>query len=174
MVSDDEVVKGLPMRILLSVLSVVLLPLTASAQDVTVDWDKGADFSEYETFVWREGTPVPNDLSDHRITSAVENELGIKGYWLNEEEPDLYLVYYASAKEEVDLGGAGYRQTWTSPGTIKVDKYLAGTLVLDILDAKKGRLLWRGIARGTVSPTPRKNQTIIHKAVTKLLEGFPP
>jgi hypothetical protein len=100
--------------------------------------------------------------------------LGLVRRRLEEEEPDLYLVYHASAKEEVDLGGAGYRQTWTSPGTLKVEKYLAGTLVVDILDAKKGRLLWRGIATATVSPTPQKNQTIINKAVSKLFERFPP
>ena len=63
------------------------------------------------------GRPFPNGLSDHRITNAVENELDIKGFWLNEEEPDLYLVYHASAKEEVDLGGAGYRSS--SPFTVQ-------------------------------------------------------
>ena len=154
--------------------AIVLLPLSANAQNVSVDYDERVDFGKYETFAWRDGTPVENDLSDHRITSAVENQLGIKGYWLDEGEPDLYLVYHASAKEEVDLAGAGYRATWTSPATIKVERHIAGTLVLDILDANKGRLLWRGIATATIDPNPQKNQTVINKAVRKLLEGFPP
>ncbi len=152
----------------------VLAPISANAQNISVDYDDRVDFGKYETFAWRDGTPVENDLSDHRITSAVESELGIKGYWLDEQEPDLYLVYHASAKEEVDLAGAGYRATWTSPATLKVEKHIAGTLVLDILDSKKGRLLWRGIATATVDPKPQKNQTLINKAVRKLLEGFPP
>ena len=154
--------------------AIALTPISGNAQNVSVDYDDRVDFGKYETFAWRDGTPVENDLSDHRITSAVENELGIKGYWVDEVEPDMYLVYHASAKEEVDLAGAGYRASWKSPATLKVEKHISGTLVLDMLDAKKGRLLWRGIATGTVDPNPQKNQTIINKAVSKLLEGFPP
>ena len=163
------------MKTLLILLSAIaLVPIGANSQNASVDFDRRVDFSKFETFAWRDGTPVENDLSDHRITSAVENELGIKGYWQEEQEPDMYLVYHASAKEEVDLAGADYRASWKSPATLKVEKHIAGTLVLDMLDAKKGHLLWRGIATATVDPNLQKNQTIINKAVRKLLEGFPP
>ncbi len=98
------------MKTLLILLSAIaLVPIGANSQNASVDFDRRVDFSKFETFAWRDGTPVENDLSDHRITSAVENELGIKGYWQEEQEPDMYLVYHASAKEEVDLAGAGYR-----------------------------------------------------------------
>ena len=70
--------------------------------------------------------------------------------------------------------GSAASATWTSPATIKVEKHIAGTLILDMLDAKKGRLLWRGIATATVDPNPQKNQTVIHEAVRKLLDSFPP
>jgi hypothetical protein len=34
-------------------------------------------------------------------------------------------------------------------GTVRVDKILVGTLVIDIVDAAKGEMVWRGLSQDT-------------------------
>jgi hypothetical protein len=39
---------------------------------VDVDYDNSVDFSQYKTYAWMEGTPVPNELMQRRIEAAIE------------------------------------------------------------------------------------------------------
>ena len=52
----------------------------------------------------------------------------------------------------------------------------AGTLVLDIVDARTKRLIWRGAAEGTLDRdiSLENEEKIISEAVEKLLKDFPP
>jgi hypothetical protein len=52
--------------------------------------------------------------------------------------------------------------------------YKAGTLVIDMYDAKTRQLLWRGSAEGTLSDKPAKNENKLDKAVAKMFKDFPP
>jgi hypothetical protein len=57
-----------------------------------------------------------------------------------------------------------------------VVSYEAGTLVLDIIDARTNRLIWRGWAQGSVKDM-LDNQDVmarqINEAVTRMLARFP-
>jgi hypothetical protein len=54
--------------------------------------------------------------------------------------------------------------------------YDQGTLILDIVDAKKKELVWRGSANGILDPgaSPDKKASKVNEAVTKTLADFPP
>jgi hypothetical protein len=51
-----------------------------------------------------------------------------------------------------------------------------GQLALDMNDAKKHDLVWRGVVSKTIDPKakPDKQQKNLNKAVAKLLKNYPP
>jgi hypothetical protein len=69
------------------------------------------------------------------------------------------------------LGWGGFRD-----GSINISEqdYQAGTLVIDMYDAKTKQLLWRGTAGGTLSDKADKNEKKLEKAVAKMFKDFPP
>ena len=76
---------------------IVLLALSvpsAALAKVTVDWDKSKDFSKYNTFAWKEGTPLKNTLMQNRIEAAIEGALVEDGLMQVEGSPDLYVIFH--------------------------------------------------------------------------------
>jgi len=53
---------------------------------------------------------------------------------------------------------------------------LMGTLVIDLADAKKGELAWRGMGVKEVNTQakPEKRDKSINEAVKKIFKNFPP
>jgi hypothetical protein len=68
------------------------------------------------------------------------------------------------------LGWGGFRD-----GSINISEqdYKAGTLVVDMYDAKTKQLIWRGSAEGTLSAKADKNEKKLEKAVAKMFKAFP-
>ena len=84
-----------------------------------------------------------------------------------------YVVYHASAESSFGIQG-GYQTDWTNSNAIKIETHTAGTLVVDLVDAAENRVVWRGIATGSVSTDPSKNRKIIQEAMRKMFDNFPP
>lgn len=60
-------------------LTMVLVSVRSFAQKVWVDYDHEADFTEYSTYAWKEGVPIPSPLMDQRVVDAVEYHLAKNG-----------------------------------------------------------------------------------------------
>jgi len=63
------------------------------------------------------------------------------------------------------------------PQTVTVErKYDEGTLILEVVDAASGRLVWRGWAQAEVKSKadPGQREARIWEAVAKILDQFPP
>ncbi len=160
-----------------------LLPAygTAFAQKITTDWDQDADFAKYQTYAWSEGAPAPNPIMDQRIVTAIESELAAQGIEKVDSNPDLYVSYYASAKEDKhyysDSFGYGYGRRWgggMGTTTTREVTTVKGTLMVDIWDAKEKMLIWRGTSTDTVTDNPEKNSKKVHKSMEKLFQKYPP
>ncbi len=151
----------------------LLLPIAAASQKVDVRWQRGTDFAKYETYAWMDGRRAPDNLSHQRIVSAVENELAIKGWWREDQAPDLYLSYYASVVDEVTIEYA-YRTDWYDDASVTVHRIHEGTLLLDMVDAAENELLWRGIVVRALTDNPRRNDSKINDTVRRMLGRFPP
>ena len=77
------------------------LSATAAVGGVRTEHDADVDFSQYHSFAWQQGTPVPIPWTHDRIVSELEQQLRAKG--LEELAPgsaDLDAYYHASVKEE--------------------------------------------------------------------------
>ena len=72
----------------------------------------------------------------------------------------------------------GWYNPWWGPygGHNDVSYYKEGTLVIDIVNAKKMKLIWRGLGATTVKDykDSKKMEADIDKAVNKIMASFPP
>ena len=150
----------------------------APAQKVTMEFDRGADFTKFKTFAIRNGelnshNPALNsDLVKKQIESDIANKLTAKGLVEVADHPDLNVRYTfgAARKAEVEAYPAG----WYGWGTRYVRvPYAEGTLVIDLRDPATRSLVWRAIASEEKND-PRKIAGKIDDMVKKSLEKYPP
>ena len=171
-------------------LAMVLAPALAMAQKTSYDYDKTANFAGYKTYVLRDGTKVGQPLIDDRIVAAIEAELAAKGLTKAESNPDLFVVYHVAFDKQKDIStfssgyGGGYGPYgWGYGGgfaggsaTTTVRDILIGTLVVDMADAQKKQVVWRGMGVKEVDTQakPDKRDKSIANAVKKIFKEFPP
>jgi hypothetical protein len=169
-------------------LALTALPAIAAAQKTTYDFDKAAPFSTFKTYAFKDGTKVGNELIDKRIVAAIESQLAAKGFQKNETNPDVVVVYHMAFDEQKDIssfssgpmyGGYGYGWGggWGMTTTdVRVREILVGTLAVDIIDAKKKEMAWRGLGTKEVDTNakPDKRDKNITNAVAKIFKNYPP
>ena len=70
----------------------------------------------------------------------------------------------------------GYWGGYWGPGGTSTYEYEEGSLILDFVDAKSKKLIWRGAAKAEVNRvnTPEKAEKLISEAVQEILKNFPP
>jgi len=168
----------------------ILVPAVAMAQKTTYDFDKSANFAGYKTFALKEGTPVGQQLIDDRIIAAIETQLAAKGLKKADANPDVVVVYHVAFDKQKDIStfssgygggygpyGYGWGGGWGGGTTsTQVRDILVGTLVIDMADAAKKQVVWRGMGVKEVDTTakPDKRDKSINKAVEKIFKNFPP
>ena len=177
--------------------AVVALSLALSgcaSIDVNTDYDPTTDFTAYQTFAWMEGTGggsddprVAGDLMDQRFRRAIESELVSRGMRkLESGRPDVFIGYQVALDDRVDYqtvnsyygSGWGYRGVYgVGVGSTQqyAREYTLGTPVIDMFDAARRELVWRGTGEGKVDAArnPQERQERVNEAVTAILEDFP-
>ncbi len=161
--------------------------------DVTTDYDPTTDFTRYQTFAWMEGTGrgiddlrLGGDLMDQRFRRAIESELVSRGMRKMESgRPDAFVGYQVALDDRVDYQTVNtyYGAGWGYRGVARIGvgtqtyarEYTQGTLVIDMFDAARRELVWRGTGEGRVDAArnPQERQEKINEAVTLILEDFP-
>ncbi len=180
---------------LLIILALLAMIPGCSGLTVSQDYDETLDFSGLKTFNWKTATQqktgdvrVDNPLLDSRIRTAVDRFLSEKGYQkASQGTPQFYLVYQYTIRSKVGsegvrtgigigFGGSGrYGGVGVSSGG-GVSQYDEGMLVIDIIDAGSGNLLWRGtgVRRLTQESGPEEITKDVNETVEKILAQFPP
>ncbi len=164
---------------ILAWLLVCVVAASASAE-TRIDHADDVDFSAYKTWAWKEGagTPAGSPEVQKWIVSAIKRELKAKGLReVTQGEPDLYVVFHAVSK--VDAGVVGnyfYSKTWGfSVITADVRGVATGALVIDLLDRRAEKAVWRGMATETVNiDKPGRLRKKVDKVTAKLFKSYPP
>ncbi len=163
-----------------------------SSVSVRTQYDANRDFTRYQTFVWAPEPTGPGSFGSPqfraRLEQAVERTLEAKGLRRAPPgtEPDVRLTYHARQRTERDVWvsswGNGVVPTldsdWGYPGygwdepPMDVRDYEVGTLVLEVIDARTGRLVWRGTARASADPVRADGMWL--KEANRLAADFPP
>lgn len=152
----------------------------AFAQNVTYDVDRSADFSRFRTYEWGQGMPVGDRLNDRRIATAIESELASRGITPAPvgTHGDVIVAYYATFDQELEITGTGwggYRLSGMRSGSARVEEVLLGTLAVQMINAKTGAVIWRGMVTKEIDlkAKPEKRDKNIQSAVEKIFKKFP-
>ena len=125
-----------------------------SSRTVNFDYDQEADFTTFKTYDWYENDQMVADeapLAHQRVIAAIDRQMEAKGFQKASSNPDVYVTYYASDRENTVVDtthyGYGYGAGWRwggmggmgmSSSTSTVRNYTTGTLVVDLWDANAG------------------------------------
>ena len=155
----------------------------ASIYGIKYDYDPQTDFSKYKTYDWM-AVPVKANMNEfvvERVKNAVDAELGAKGLKRDSQHPDFLIAEHLMKKDTVEINEWGYDygpywDEWRTDHEISSSSYEEGMLILDFVDAGTKKLLWRGSAKSDIQwvDTPQKSESLINKAVQKILQKYPP
>ena len=167
----------------------LLLSACASVPKVQADHDPAVNFSQYQTYSWREKPNVGTALAMQRIVSRIDEQLQAKGWRLVAEgDADVAVAAHVASHQEHQLdsfydgamwSGWGWYGPWAWAPTMgyqrtRVTSYTVGTLVVDMFDTRTKRAIWSATAEGTVPDSARKINADIDAAVTRMFVDFPP
>jgi len=161
----------------------------------TSDFDHAVNFRAYKTWAWypkqandTEGGPARGyeSFTDQRIRDAVTKDLGTKGLTevASNESPDVYVAYSVRVENQQRAAGGspfgygypygygygGYGYGYPYSGSYN---YKAGTVIIDIVDAKRKELAWRGTGQAQLDKnTITEEET--YRIVNSVLGNYPP
>ena len=163
-------------------LSVVVGLLGCSSVAVKTDYDRGINFSRFQSFKWmpypkgikKRDMVAKNSALDKRIRRAVEHELKAKGFAVQRRgRPDALLAYHVGLQERIDISRVGYGYRWYRGGRVHRHRYREGTLIIDLVDPQSKKLIWRGSASSAIGSLDTSEKKI-NEAIAKLFERYPP
>ena len=129
-----------------------------------------------------EKTPFALEVINKRIAPEVVAALTSKGYTeAPKDRADLLAAVQLSQTGKVEATRYGYSTSgwemwgsyWGGSVTGSTKSYDTALLVVDIVDAKKKTVLYRGLAKGAYRVNGDPTQDDIRDWVTKMLKGFP-
>jgi hypothetical protein len=147
--------------------------------------DHGVDFSQYRTYNWAPQAPPTGDprlerdaaFQDH-LQGEVEKEFAAKGLTgPTSRRPQLLVRYRAATTPRVTVNGpeSGYGYC-SIDCTSRIVEYETATLIVDVLDARTRKLIWRGWAQDRLDEVLGNSDRMkkrLHEAVTHMLANFP-
>ncbi len=171
---------------------------SCSSTKITSDYDKEADFSKYQDFHYlgwaKESGEMVNDLDKRRIEEAFGNEFSKRGIaFVDQSEADAAVSLFIVVDQKTSttaytdyyggMGGMGYGYGRGYPGwgwgggmsTTRYQEYdyLVGTLVVDVFDTDTKKLVWQGVASGTINEKTKNREARIQKMARAIMDKYP-
>ncbi len=161
--------------------------MSCSSTEVHTEKAPNADMGQYHTFAWsppaqqeqsRDFSSRSDTILDQKVRNAVDQDLSKKGYVQDPAQADVHVAYSLRTRDRLQVepssygpyggpilsgNGVGYDYTYLQK---------EGSLVLDFIDPKTGKLLWRGIAITDIKDTGVTQKEVQH-FVDKIMEKFP-
>jgi uncharacterized protein DUF4136 len=171
------------------ILAAAVLFLSTSAvfgQNVKVDVDTTVNFSTFKTFGLAEGMVARNPIISQLIVTAVESELTARGLTRSADNPDIKVAVVAAAGVDIQAVGPTWNNAnyavwggYRNPAALM--NVTTGTLLIDLVDAKSDRSVFRGVAKETLNRSAsadpaadaRSVEKLIKKAVSKMFKKYP-
>jgi len=162
---------------------VILILISAGCSDhitVRTDYDRDIDIRQFPSFVLIDKEAIEdknnplyqNELNDKRIRSAVVDQLVGKGYVQDEASPALKVHYHIVIEDKTQIREDPYTPYWIDRQR-DLYKYREGTLIIDLMDASKEALLWRGWATRVLNDSEAMSEEMIQSAVAKIFSSLP-
>lgn len=165
-------------------LLMLLVFTSCSSVRVAHDFDKEANFNQYQSFAfYKPGIDKAqiSDLDKRRILRAIERNLVSKGM-VKSKNPDLIISIFTKEKERIDVynnsfGHGWYWNPYWSGGYhgSSVSKSSEGTLFIDLIDANNNNLIWQGMGTADLHLSNMEaKEKRINEIVDNILGQYPP
>jgi hypothetical protein len=150
-----------------------MLCIVVQAQKTSAAFDENVNFSNYKTFAFdKEG--ARNPFVNALIVQAVERELTSRGLMKVDVEPDLKVVYLAATVPNLQVQNVPFYHVvnpaysgMVGSSTMNMWDVTTGTLVIDLLDRKSDRVVFRGTITEVLQRAPTADLKADAKTVTK-------
>ncbi len=170
--------------------------IIANAQQVRVGADKSfkENVSHYKTFGWStkidqiptsaiflgpNGVYVFNNESTReKIKKAIKFEMNAKGFKETENNPDVLVLFRVNEQAGVLHTFNGYQMydegfdSTRTPENKETVKVKSGTLLINVLDAKAGKVAWQGYASGIMKGDMVNSDVKVREAVAAIFHDF--
>ena len=174
---------------LLGVTAIAVAALAVSAcatRTVSSHVEFAADFANYRTYDWAAADSLPtgdarldnNEFFRDYFIGAVDKELAARRIRLITSDPDLLIHTHTNVTRRFEID----RIAREDPACVgrsciatTVD-YEMGTLMIDVLDARTRKLIWRAWARDNMSGVIDDQQRLrraVTDAVAEMMKRFP-
>jgi len=158
----------------------------ASNLSLKVGWDEHADFSKFHTWLWKPDGSIQDPIWARRCQDVLSDELAKHALQQVSApaQPDLWAVVHARLSSQTQVvsfapdwgyGWGAYGAAWAYDDTVEYEVPL-GTMVIDLVDARKKEIVWRGRAKDVISPdkTNEQREEKLISVLQQLFTGFPP
>ena len=166
---------------------------TTSNVGVSSDFDHAVNFRAYKTWAWyprqtkdTEGGPARGyeSFTDQRIQQAVAKDLAAKGMTQVESQPDVFVAYSVRVENKQQMSGSpygygypyygyGYGGFGGYPYGGGSYTYKAGTVIIDIVDARRKELAWRGTGQAQLNNNSISEDETF-RIVNSVMANYPP
>ena len=164
-------------KVAILMLAICLMSSAALAQQVSVNYNHNADFSQYHTYAWGSNNKnaIQNSILAQVAQQDIEAAMAQKGLQKVEESanPDLVLTASGGEREQTSYNAWGMRGIGGGMGGISPQQNVEATMVVSLYDVKQKELIWRGIAQDTLNNNGNKNQKEVQNAVNKMFKQWP-
>ena len=187
----------------LPIFPLLLIISSCATVNVDVDYDDTAEFTKLSKYAWLEDKPPvtgntlvdSNTLLHDRMRNGINQWFETHGYLKSKAAEADFLVIYRVIVENktwVTVLNSyydypfswryGYNRNyyssfaWRYYPERRTYEYQRGTLVIDIIDPKSKKLMWRGMAYEDIKPntSQEKKQQYVARAIKSILARFPP
>jgi hypothetical protein len=151
------------------------------AQTINSDYDHSINFAKYSTYnVSKVHATDPS--VEQRILVALNRDLASRYLHPADSVGDLTITIVEASQDKQEYSsfydGVAWKRGWGTGGfldsTPTLEDVPAGTLVIDMYDAKTKNIVWRGTLTEALTGSTDKKDQEMDKAVDKLLAKFPP
>lgn len=166
----------------LAAIVISALSLGCAVRSVHSYLERGVDLARYQRYVWgpadRSGTGDPrldrNQIFEDRVRAAVDAQLASRGFEKAASGfPELLIQYHVKVEQRIDRAD---EPRSASCQDCRPFVYDAGTLVIDLVDARTNSLLWRGWVEANVDGVVDNQDWMeeqIDEAVLRIFERLP-
>ena len=177
-------------KTLLFILSTLIFS-GCSTINVTNDFDPAFSFNDVKTYaILYKSKDYSDTLTDERIKTGIDIQLKQKGYIkVKRKDADIYVVFHTDVRNKTKIVqdyqyigispyrygyGYGYGGMMAVPVT-RTYNYDEGQLLVDILNAKDNKIVWRGVATDSLKQlkTPEERVEYINKVMTSIFKTLP-
>lgn len=148
--------------------------------------DRGTDFTQYRTYDWGPADAFPtgdarldnNEFFRDYFQGAIDKELATRRLELTSRHPDLLIHTHTNVSRRLQVETIVRESPFCRGGGCgpEVIESEVGTLMIDIVDARTKKLVWRAWSRDDLSGVINDQQRLrraVTEAVAEMMTRFP-